>query len=225
MAWPNKTKQNQPTVRKQGGSWDGIGVSVFQLRWSAFRACPGVCVPRFIPCNILQMRTKAGVIMDWMCPHKSTRWSPGSQCDEAWRGAFGRELGLSEVGFLSRCQGRTQQELKLPAPLIWTSQPPELWEINVCCLNHFFFFNSRFSWLNTEGCVCLVTQSCLTLCIPRDCSLPDSSSSCHEFLQVRILEEWIAIPFSRRSSWPRDRTSIHLLCRWILYCLSHQGSP
>ena len=100
----NKTKQKQPTVKKQGGSWDGIGVSVFQLRWSAFRACPGVCVPRFIPSNILQMRrTKAGVIMDWTCPRKSTRWSPSPQCGGAWRGAFGRELGLGEVGFLSRC--------------------------------------------------------------------------------------------------------------------------
>ena len=38
-------------------------------------------------------------------------------------------------------------------------------------------------------------------------SLP--GSSVHEILQVRILE-WVAIPFSRGSSWPRDRT--HVSC-------------
>ena len=36
-----------------------------------------------------------------------------------------------------------------------------------------------------------------------DCSLP--GSSVHEILQARILE-WVAIPFSRGSSWPRDWT-------------------
>ena len=35
-----------------------------------------------------------------------------------------------------------------------------------------------------------VTQSCLTLCYPTDCSLP--SSSVHGILQARILE-WVAI--------------------------------
>ena len=52
----------------------------------------------------------------------------------------------------------------------------------------------------------LATQSCLTLGDPMDCSPPDSSA--HEILQARILE-WVAIPFSKGSSWPRDwiRTS------------------
>ena len=68
---------------------------------------------------------------------------------------------------------------------------------------------------------CLVTQSCPTPCIPMGCCLPDSSV--HELLQARILE-WIAIPFSRRPSWPRDWTAIRLLYKWILYCLSRQGS-
>ena len=42
-----------------------------------------------------------------------------------------------------------------------------------------------------------VSQSCLTLCDPMDCSLP--GSSVHGILQARILE-WVAIPFSRGSS-------------------------
>ena len=38
-----------------------------------------------------------------------------------------------------------------------------------------------------------------------DCSQP--GSSVHGILQARILE-WVAIPFSRGSSWPRDRTRV-----------------
>ena len=49
----------------------------------------------------------------------------------------------------------------------------------------------------------LVIQSCLTLCYPTDYNL--SGSSVHGILQVRILE-WVAIPFSRESSQPRDWT-------------------
>ena len=44
-------------------------------------------------------------------------------------------------------------------------------------------------------------------------------SSVHGILQARILE-WVAIPFSRVSSWPRDWTHIsYISClgRWILY--------
>ena len=51
----------------------------------------------------------------------------------------------------------------------------------------------------------LVTQVCLALCDHIDCSPP--VSSVHGILQVRILE-WVATPFSRRPSWPRDWTSV-----------------
>ena len=49
----------------------------------------------------------------------------------------------------------------------------------------------------------LVAQSCPTLCYSMDCSPP--GSSVHGILQARILE-WVAITFSRGSSWPRDWT-------------------
>ena len=39
----------------------------------------------------------------------------------------------------------------------------------------------------------LVAKSCLTLCHPMDCSPPG---------------EWVAIPSSRGSSWPRDQTQV-----------------
>ena len=56
-----------------------------------------------------------------------------------------------------------------------------------------------------------VAQSCPTLCDPMDCSLP--GSSIHGIFQAGILE-WIAISFSRRSSWPRDWTRVsHIVGR------------
>ena len=51
-------------------------------------------------------------------------------------------------------------------------------------------------------------QSCLSLCNPMDCNPPDSSI--HESLQARILE-YVVVPSSRRSSWPKDQTPC-LLC-------------
>ena len=42
---------------------------------------------------------------------------------------------------------------------------------------------------------------CPTLCYPMDGRLP--GSSVHRIFQTRILE-WVAISFSRGSSWPRD---------------------
>ena len=53
-------------------------------------------------------------------------------------------------------------------------------------------------------CACMLTaQSCLTLCDPMNYSSPDSSV--HGMLQARILE-WVAIPFPRGSSQPRNQT-------------------
>ena len=48
-----------------------------------------------------------------------------------------------------------------------------------------------------------VAQSCPTLCNPMDCIV-------HGILQARILE-WVAFPFSRVSSQPRDRTQVSLI--------------
>ena len=51
----------------------------------------------------------------------------------------------------------------------------------------------------------LVTQSCPTLWDPMDCS---TQGFCvHGILQARMLK-WVAMPFSRESSWPRDRTQV-----------------
>ena len=49
------------------------------------------------------------------------------------------------------------------------------------------------------------TQLCLMICDPVDCS--PQNSSVHGILQARILE-WVAMPFSRESSQPRDQTLV-----------------
>ena len=51
----------------------------------------------------------------------------------------------------------------------------------------------------------LVAQSCLTLCNLMHCS--PGGSSVYGIFQARI-EEWVAIPFSRGSSQPRDCTQV-----------------
>ena len=67
---------------------------------------------------------------------------------------------------------------------------------------------ARHDWAAEQqqgGMKVLVAQSYLTLCGLMDCSLP--GSSVRGISQARILE-WGAIPFSRGSSQPRDRTQV-----------------
>ena len=89
---------------------------------------------------------------------------------------------------------------KLPTPVSFHP-----WRQDSRCLSL-----SQDSWAQSpQLChhLVLVTQSCLTLCHPMDCSPP--GSSVHWILPARILE-WVGIPFSRGSSPPRDGT--HVSC-------------
>ena len=66
------------------------------------------------------------------------------------------------------------------------------------------FLLSEMKW--TE-----VPQSCPTLCNLMDCSLLGSST--HGIFQARVWE-WVAMSFSRESSWPRDQTWVsHIVGR------------
>ena len=77
-------------------------------------------------------------------------------------------------------------------------------------------------------CVCIHAQLSLTLCNHMDGSLP--GSSVRGVSQTRILE-WVAISFSRGSSWPRDWTQVSCIAgsllyfSQVLYWLCHQGNP
>ena len=72
-----------------------------------------------------------------------------------------------------------------------------------------------YSWAWSPTCMHATSlQSCLTLYDPMEWGLP--GSSVHGILQARVLE-WVATSSSRGSSWPRDRTYISCIVRWILY--------
>ena len=62
--------------------------------------------------------------------------------------------------------------------------------------------------------VAWVAMSCLTPRDPRDCGPPDCPA--HGIFQARILG-WVAISFSRGSSWVRDWSCISCFGRWVLY--------
>ena len=66
----------------------------------------------------------------------------------------------------------------------------------------------------TDKMKMLVAKLCLTLCNAMDCC--PSVFSVHGIPQA-IIVEWVAMPFSRGSSWPRDQTSIFCTGRQILY--------
>ena len=86
-----------------------------------------------------------------------------------------------------------------------------------------FFFNIKM------GVKVLVTHLCPTLCDTMDCThCSQPGFSVPGILQARILE-WVAISFSRGSSWPRDRSWVscitgRYLTVWALKSYSVQGT-
>ena len=79
------------------------------------------------------------------------------------------------------------------------------------------FKSSDFQSRNSFTLSLSVFQSCPTLCDPMDRSPP--GFSVHGILLARILE-LVAIPFSRISSRPRDRTPVFHIAGRLLICLS-----
>ena len=67
------------------------------------------------------------------------------------------------------------------------------------------FWNYMLFQFFLDTVAVLVAQSCLTLCDPW--TVARQALSVHGILQARILK-WVAIPFSRGSSQPRDRTQV-----------------
>ena len=97
-------------------------------------------------------------------------------------------------------------------------------------INHLQFSINKFPCPGTAGsqpqmlsssayvaCICAKSlQLCPILCDPMDCSPLDSSV--YGILQARILEQ-DAMPFSRRSSWPKDWTQVS-----YVFCIGRWGS-
>ena len=117
------------------------------------------------------------------------------------------------------------------ASMSWLLYTVLQWTVGHMCLLELWFSQSTCPVVGLLGhmvdlllcaMLCLVTQLCLTLCNPVDCSWPGSfvhggspgkniGVGCHAFLQ---------------EIFPTQGSNPGLPhCRWILYQLSHQGSP
>ena len=73
--------------------------------------------------------------------------------------------------------------------------------------------------------VCVLSCSVVSLCNPMDYSPPGPSG--HGIFEARILQ-WVAVPSSRESSWPRDQTwvsYVSFIGRWVLQDQRRLGSP
>ena len=79
-----------------------------------------------------------------------------------------------------------------------------------------FTRNQTLNFYLFLGCVCVSRSVMSDSFHPVDCSPP--GSSVHGILQARILE-WVAVSFSRGSSWLRESNPGFLHCRLILYHL------
>ena len=102
----------------------------------------------------------------------------------------------------------SEQQWALAAECLWSPLLPA--EFMVVCLSVSGWYknHTNVSSMRTRSkhfpCVSAQSlQSCPTLWDPMDCSPP--GSSVYGILQARILE-WIAMPSSRGSSWPKDWT-------------------
>ena len=152
--------------------------------------------------------------------NRSTGRSPSFYCSEGsipqWGTMYGEQRRLSQKqGTLPGQQGKAQRESDQKRPRAKQDE-------NACSVNKpqctllflslgikLWAWNSRFlnNWGGDGGagrCVCMLSHfSLVRLCHPMECGSP--GSSVHGILQARMLE-WVAIPFSRRSYRPRDRT-------------------
>ena len=103
----------------------------------------------------------------------------------------------------------------LPRQKYWSGLPcsppaylPDLWIKPTTPVSHALWADSLLLVRGDPNLLYIHAKSlqlCGTLCDPMDCSPP--GSSVHRILQARILE-WVALPFSRGSSLPRDWTCV-----------------
>ena len=142
----------------------------------------------------------------WVCCRPLLTAAAVTECTGDWEGPPGSTVGLTDLAascLQSECAFSQRAPCKgLPLVTIARTQ-------GSCCLalcpSHFGYLPAGYFRPKKES---EVSQSCLTLCNPMDCSLP--GSSIHGILQARILE-WVAIPFSRRFYRPRDWTQVSLM--------------
>ena len=101
-----------------------------------------------------------------------------------------------------------------------SSEKEKFWMLSSSCsigmsllaLTLFFMVFAKCCHIKTFVVIVVQSLSFVQLCIPMDCSLPGSSD--RGIFQARILE-WVAISFSRGSSWTKDQTYVFCIGRQI----------
>ena len=128
-------------------------------------------------------------------------WTPGLSLQGPSKGRTPADPGCTVNGTGSLFSLRLTTEARLLL---------QLWALVLLPITvAFYLISSGLNYTISEKCLLpsilkellkvnvSVSQSCLTLCDPMDCSPPDFSV--HRILQARILE-WVAVSFSRGSS-------------------------
>ena len=168
-----------------------------EARLPKVSAAPGVCgqeVAAAATSGLLGRGQPAPLQASWASWERGrgSKWPPRCQLQALLKHCLQLSLPLPRLsfpeGFISFAQFIVFLSASAPRPEKFLVSPT--WSI---------------SDLDLLLCGCWVAQSCLAQCDPMDRSPP--GSSVHGILQARILEQ-VAIPFSRGSSWPRDRTQV-----------------
>lgn len=111
--------------------WNRLNVYAFSkfISWSPNIQCDGTW--RWGLCYIIQFRWDHEGGTTWwdQCPYNNgEEKKPECSLLAMW--------GHKEKAAFCKSGRSPDQESNLPAPISWTSQPPELWELNACCLRH-----------------------------------------------------------------------------------------
>ena len=173
------------------------------------------------PATVWYLECRSGLVQSIRgrtCPSsvlsQSTSWLPLSSAPTSWSSS------TIFSGTPVKCPLVTEELKDFSSTVSW-----QFTTSRECC---YMWASRRHFVVNIRRqCVraCWLLQSCPTVCEPVDCSPP--GSSVHGILQARLLE-WIAMPSSKGSSWPRDQTHIsYVSCigRQALHQEGHLGSP
>ena len=94
---------------------------------------------------------------------------------------------------------------------LYLYQHPQQWEKARLYIKTMMNFPNQQDHVHNSCVHAKLLQLCPILSDSIDCSLP--GSCVHGIFQARILE-WVAIPFSRGSCWPKDWTSVSYMLLW-----------
>ena len=184
---------------------------------------------------VISIRYWAGLVLCYAIPHIWTGWKKSGSLFCACVCVPQRKASLVNQSLLCEwiCEAGVRSGDKGHFPgqedhMTFYSSPPTVsWVMGFAFKEHCWSDKQDLNWGPSSAWFdsmiqVYVTKSCLTICNPIDCSSP--GFSVHGILQARILE-WLSIAFSRRSSWPRDRTQVSCIAGRIFTLWATREAP